>query len=164
MQYRAPESLLGCHKYTAAVDIWAAGCIFVEMFQQGKVVFDGDSLIDQIFKIFKVLGTPKDGPLTKLPEFKSNFPQWLPVSLSSLFPEIEPEGIDLLTVKQADYMIRNCGIMITRRGFRREMLLSIHILTMCVSNNKAHYTTTWSKLEKIIPGPLKSFSQASHAY
>ena len=29
--YRAPELLLGAQHYTAAVDVWAAGCIFAEL-------------------------------------------------------------------------------------------------------------------------------------
>lgn len=29
--YRAPELLLGARHYTAAVDVWAAGCILAEM-------------------------------------------------------------------------------------------------------------------------------------
>ena len=29
--YRAPELLLGCGAYTAAVDVWSVGCILLEM-------------------------------------------------------------------------------------------------------------------------------------
>jgi len=29
--YRAPDVLLGSHKYTSSIDIWAIGCIFAEM-------------------------------------------------------------------------------------------------------------------------------------
>ena len=29
--YRAPELLLGAQHYTAAVDMWATGCIFAEL-------------------------------------------------------------------------------------------------------------------------------------
>ena len=29
--YRAPEILLGAKSYSAAVDVWSLGCIFVEM-------------------------------------------------------------------------------------------------------------------------------------
>lgn len=30
--YRAPEILLGQKRYTGAVDVWAIGCIFAELF------------------------------------------------------------------------------------------------------------------------------------
>jgi len=39
------------------VDIWAVGCIFAELIEK-KAIFRGDSEIDQIFKIFHILGTP----------------------------------------------------------------------------------------------------------
>lgn len=45
----------------------------------------GDSEIDQIFKIFKVLGTPNDQnwpDARALPDFKPTFPQWKGIPLS----------------------------------------------------------------------------------
>lgn len=57
--YRAPEVLLGAEKYLPTVDSWSVGCIFYEIAHK-KCLFCGDSEIDQIFKIFKVLGTPSD--------------------------------------------------------------------------------------------------------
>ena len=48
--YRAPEILLGQATYSTAVDIWSAGCIFAEM-ASGEPIFQGDSEIDQIFKV-----------------------------------------------------------------------------------------------------------------
>jgi len=55
--YRAPEILLGSRSYTNAVDIWSAGCVLVELLT-AKPIFDAHSEIDQINKIFGVLGTP----------------------------------------------------------------------------------------------------------
>ena len=51
--YRAPEILLGQKQYSTPVDIWSIGCIFAEMAQK-RALFQGDSEIDQIFKIFSV--------------------------------------------------------------------------------------------------------------
>jgi serine/threonine protein kinase len=48
--YRAPEILLGQTTYSTAVDVWSAGCIFAEM-ASGEPMFQGDSEIDQIFKV-----------------------------------------------------------------------------------------------------------------
>lgn len=39
------------------VDMWSIGCIFVELFTLTPL-FQGESQIDQLFKIFKLLGTP----------------------------------------------------------------------------------------------------------
>jgi hypothetical protein len=45
----------------------------------------GDSEIDQIFKVFKVLGTPSEGnwpEALKLPDYKPSFPKWKGVPLN----------------------------------------------------------------------------------
>ena len=55
--YRAPEILLGGKTYDMAVDVWGLGCIFAEMLTKHPL-FPGDSEIDQLFRIFRTLGTP----------------------------------------------------------------------------------------------------------
>lgn len=50
--YRAPEVLLNTQRYGCPIDIWSIGCIFAEM-AQGKPLFQGDSEIDQLFRIFR---------------------------------------------------------------------------------------------------------------
>ena len=50
--YRAPEVLLGSHRYSCPVDVWSVACIFAEMVTK-KPLFHGDSEIDQLFKIFR---------------------------------------------------------------------------------------------------------------
>uniref|UniRef100_A0A8C0EP21 Cyclin dependent kinase 3 n=1 Tax=Bubo bubo TaxID=30461 RepID=A0A8C0EP21_BUBBB len=76
--YRAPEILLGCRYYSTAVDIWSIGCIFAEMVTR-KALFPGDSEIDQLFRIFRTLGTPTEVTwpgVTQLPDYKGAFPRW----------------------------------------------------------------------------------------
>ena len=53
--YRAPELLLGSTSYTFGVDIWAIGCIVGEI-TDGQPVFPGESEVDQLYIIQKVLG------------------------------------------------------------------------------------------------------------
>jgi len=53
--YRAPELLLGSTKYGKDVDIWALGCIMGEL-TDGQPLFAGESEVDQLFVIQKVLG------------------------------------------------------------------------------------------------------------
>ncbi|PNF28008.1 Cyclin-dependent kinase-like 2 [Cryptotermes secundus] len=53
--YRAPELLVGDTKYGREVDIWAVGCLFAEM-MSGDPLFPGDSDIDQLYQITKLLG------------------------------------------------------------------------------------------------------------
>lgn len=52
--YRAPELLLGMNAYSYPLDIWSLGCVFAEMIT-GNPLFNGDSEIDQIRKIFKLV-------------------------------------------------------------------------------------------------------------
>lgn len=76
--YRCPEILLSQKHYSLGVDLWSTGCIFAEMAQK-RPLFMGDSEIDQIFKIFKILGTPNENnwpDALKLNDFKSTFPKF----------------------------------------------------------------------------------------
>ncbi|CAI8504477.1 unnamed protein product [Hanseniaspora opuntiae] len=78
--YRCPEVLLGSKQYSTGIDVWSMGCIFIEMCNR-KPMFAGDSEIDQIFKIFQVLGTPTDevwADVSLLPDFKDTFPEVAP--------------------------------------------------------------------------------------
>ena len=53
--YRAPELLLGSTNYDKTVDLWAVGCIMGELVD-GQPMFPGESEIDQLYIIQKVLG------------------------------------------------------------------------------------------------------------
>ncbi|KAF2096140.1 Pkinase-domain-containing protein [Rhizodiscina lignyota] len=56
--YRSPELLLGETQYGPAVDIWSAACVLVEIFTN-HAIFPGDGgEINQLDKIYNVLGTP----------------------------------------------------------------------------------------------------------
>lgn len=55
--YRAPELIFGSTEYTTAIDIWSAGCVFAELLLSAPL-FPGDSGVDQLVEIIKVLGTP----------------------------------------------------------------------------------------------------------
>eukprot|EP01083_Nonionella_stella_P097756 274804_1 len=96
--YRPPEILLGCKEYSCAVDVWSAGCVFAELATR-KPLFPGDSEIDEIFRIFRILGTPTETMwpgVSDLPDFKVSFPKWKPRPLEEVVPGLCPQGIDLL--------------------------------------------------------------------
>ncbi|KAJ2493873.1 Cyclin-dependent kinase catalytic subunit [Coemansia sp. RSA 2050] len=96
--YRSPEILMGSRHYSIGMDMWSVGCIFAEMVQR-KPLFPGDSEIDEIFKIFRILGTPTVEvwpDVASLPDYKPSFPKWQAKSLTSLLPSLEANGIDLL--------------------------------------------------------------------
>jgi serine/threonine protein kinase len=96
--YRAPEILMGLRQYSTPVDIWSLGCIFAEMAQK-RPLFAGDSEIDQLFKIFRVLGTPTEDSfpgVSNFPDYKPTFPKWRSQALARLVPSLDENGLDLL--------------------------------------------------------------------
>ena len=99
--YRAPEILLGAKQYSCPVDMWSIGTIIPEMVT-GHPLFPGDSEIDEIFKIFRLLGTPNEmlwQGVSQLPDFKTNFPKWQPKALREVVPQtdrLNDAGIDLV--------------------------------------------------------------------
>lgn len=84
--YRAPEILLGTKLYSNAVDVWSLGCIFAEMATR-RALFPGDSEIDQLFRIFRTLGTPDENiwpGVSQLRDYTSMFPRWEPRPLDEV--------------------------------------------------------------------------------
>lgn len=67
--YRAPELLLGSRMYTAAVDMWSVGCIFMEMLT-GQPLFPIRSRqehpVNHLKLITELLGTPDASDLSFL--------------------------------------------------------------------------------------------------
>ncbi|CAO3570235.1 unnamed protein product [Mortierella alpina] len=97
--YRAPDVLMGSKQYSTSIDIWSAGCIFAEM-SSGRPLFPGSSVKDQLLKIFKILGTPTEETwpgVSRLPEYRPDFPLYSPIPLENLVPKLDPLGIDLLS-------------------------------------------------------------------
>lgn len=58
--YRPPDVLFGAKLYTTSIDMWSAGCIFAELADAGRPLFPGSDVLDQLMKIFRVLGTPTE--------------------------------------------------------------------------------------------------------
>lgn len=95
--YRAPEILLGTLEYSSALDIWSVGAVFLELVTKSPF-FVGDSEIDQIYRIFRVLGTPNEKTwpgVSKLKDYKKTFPNWNPSDYTSGL-HLDNNGIDLL--------------------------------------------------------------------
>ena len=61
--YRAPELLLSCDHYAAAIDVWSVGCILAELLLR-KPFFPGKDYMDQLRIIIAQLGMPSDEELS----------------------------------------------------------------------------------------------------
>jgi CTD kinase subunit alpha len=99
--YRSPELLLGETQYGPAVDIWSAACVLVEIFTR-HAIFPGDGgEINQLDKIYQVLGTPSRSEWPGITEL-----QWYELlrpsqRIASTFAEkytkqVSPEAFELL--------------------------------------------------------------------
>jgi cyclin-dependent kinase 1 len=97
--YRPPEILLGSQTYAPPVDIWGIGTIFVEMVNK-RPLFPGDSEIDQLFKIFRQLGTPMEDVwpgVTQLQDWNQAFPKWVKTNYAKTVTDnLDNLGLDLL--------------------------------------------------------------------
>jgi serine/threonine protein kinase len=51
--YRAPELLLNSSEYTAAIDVWSVGCIFMELMDR-KPLFPGRDHVHQLRLLMEV--------------------------------------------------------------------------------------------------------------
>jgi serine/threonine protein kinase len=96
--YRPPEILLGSTTYAPPVDAWAIGPILVEMVTK-RPLFPGDCEIDEVYKIFRLLGTPNEEQwpgCTALQDWNPAFPQWPRLSLRTVAPTLDEVGLNLL--------------------------------------------------------------------
>ncbi|XP_061373613.1 glycogen synthase kinase-3 homolog MsK-3-like [Gastrolobium bilobum] len=97
--YRAPELIFGATEYTPAIDIWSAGCVLGELLL-GQPLFPGESGVDQLVEIIKVLGTPTREEIKCMnpnyTEFK--FPQIKAHPWHKIFQKrMPPEAVDLVS-------------------------------------------------------------------
>ncbi|XP_010255498.1 PREDICTED: shaggy-related protein kinase epsilon isoform X1 [Nelumbo nucifera] len=97
--YRAPELIFGATEYTTAIDMWSAGCVMAELLL-GQPLFPGESGVDQLVEIIKVLGTPTREEIKCMnptyTEFK--FPQIKVHPWHKVFNKrLPPEAVDLVS-------------------------------------------------------------------
>ncbi|KAL2251723.1 shaggy-related protein kinase alpha [Sesamum indicum] len=97
--YRAPELIFGATEYTTAIDMWSVGCVMAELLL-GQPLFPGESSVDQLVEIIKVLGTPTREEIKCMnpnyTEFK--FPQIKAHPWHKVFQRrMPPEAVDLVS-------------------------------------------------------------------
>ncbi|KVH91118.1 Essential protein Yae1, N-terminal [Cynara cardunculus var. scolymus] len=98
--YRAPELLLNCSEYTAAIDIWSVGCILGEIMTR-QPLFPGRDYVHQLRLITELIGSPDDASLGFLRSdnarrYVRQLPQYPRQQFSTRFPNTSPGALDLL--------------------------------------------------------------------
>jgi serine/threonine protein kinase len=97
--YRAPELIFGATEYNNPIDVWSVGCVVAELLL-GQPLFPGESGVDQLVEIIKVLGTPTREQIHSMnpnySEFK--FPQIKAHPWKQVFrSRTNADAIDLIT-------------------------------------------------------------------
>ena len=96
--YRAPELIFGATDYGTIIDMWSAGCVIAEMFLF-QPLFPGESAVDQLVEIIKILGTPSREQIFEMnPNYtEGRFPDIRQTPWSRVFKNKAPsEAIDFL--------------------------------------------------------------------
>jgi hypothetical protein len=99
--YRAPELICSYFtRYSAAVDMWAAGCIFGELMRR-KALFPGHNVYHQIDLITDFVGTPATHTISKVRNHKArDYLSSLPRKerdLAAAMPMLDDNGVDLMS-------------------------------------------------------------------
>ena len=97
--YRAPELIFGASAYKLSIDMWSFGCVLSELFL-GKPIFPGESSVDQLVEIIRVLGTPTREMLREMNEdfTEFRFPSIRTYPFSKVFDgRIEREALEIIS-------------------------------------------------------------------
>ena len=100
--------------YTFEVDIWTIGCVLAEL-ALNEPLFTADTEIEQLFKIFSMLGTPEDWTTAgNIGEARIEFPKWQQVNIShAALP------------RKSDEFMQLCDILIPSREAAFQKLLRL---------------------------------------
>ncbi|GBG76729.1 hypothetical protein CBR_g22947 [Chara braunii] len=98
--YRAPELLLNVADYTAAIDVWSVGCIFMELLIR-RPIFPGRDYAQQLRLITELLGSPDEAELSFLRNsnarrYMQSLPRYRRQTLQERFRDMDPEAADLM--------------------------------------------------------------------
>ncbi|XP_064383441.1 serine/threonine-protein kinase dyf-5-like [Halichondria panicea] len=98
--YRAPELCLHSTTYNSPVDLWAVGCIIVEVYTL-RPLFPGKTELDQLHKICTILGTPDKTIWAEGLKLAANMncklPLYVLTSLTGIIKEASADGIHLIS-------------------------------------------------------------------
>ena len=96
--YRAPELIFGSRNYNQKIDLWSVGCVVAELLI-GKPLFPGDSGVDQLVEVIKLLGTPSKEEMHQMnPNYKEyKFPFVKSNPWKKVFVGIDDQAIEFLS-------------------------------------------------------------------
>ncbi|KAL0464393.1 UNVERIFIED_CONTAM: Cell division control protein 2 [Sesamum latifolium] len=102
IRFMAPELLMKATDYSYEIDIWSVGCIFAQMLT-GTPLFHGPTVRHILDEAFRYLGIPTEEMwpgITAMYPLLSFHKDSNSKDLREVFPDLEPEGFDLLLVSE----------------------------------------------------------------
>lgn len=139
--YRAPELIFGATNYTLNIDIWSTGCVMAEMLL-GQPFFPGDSGIDQLVEIIKILGTPTKDEIAAM---NASY-------VEHRFPQIKPHPLHKVSEWMSDggRMMIHANIIL-RLDFCRSSWIShwSHVKNAAIPSSTS-YQCHWSFMSSIL--------------
>lgn len=108
--YRAPELLFGARIYGIGVDMWAVGCILAELLLRVPFL-PGESDLDQLTRIFQVLGTPTEEVwpgLSLLPDYVQ-FRPFAGTPFKHIFTAASDDLLELIEHLLSLYPLTRCS-------------------------------------------------------
>jgi hypothetical protein len=156
--YRAPECILKSTNYNSPVDIWALGCIMIEMYNL-KPVFIGNTEKEVLFRMCSVLGTPNN---TNWPEginlakkIDLKFPASSGTILSQIVPEASKDALDFISeMVKWDPNKRSTAISLLQHQFFTSGLVPNRISTPEYINK---FNASGKKVKSYSNNPQKKF-------
>jgi mitogen-activated protein kinase 1/3 len=125
--YRAPELLLNCSEYTAAIDVWSVGCIFMELLNR-EPLFPGRDYVQQLRLITELIGSPEDHDLGFLRSdnarrYIRQLPRYPRKPLAQKYPNLQPAAVDLI-----EHMLRfdPAGRITVEQALSHPYLATLH--------------------------------------
>ncbi|GIQ81312.1 hypothetical protein KIPB_002254 [Kipferlia bialata] len=97
--YRAPELIFGATHYSFQIDMWSAGCVVAELLL-GQPLFPGETGVEQLVEIIRVLGTPTREDIQEMNRSYTNykFPSIKPYPWSKVFRSRVPaDALDFIS-------------------------------------------------------------------
>ncbi|KAM4595749.1 cyclin-dependent kinase 15 [Fundulus diaphanus] len=119
--YRPPDVLLGSIDYSTALDLWGAGCIFVEMLQGSPAFAGGSDELEQLQTIWTVLGIPSEDNwpgVSLLPNYR---PEWFIHCKAKQFKNVW-KRLEQLSYKTEDLVQKILRLVPTERISAQEAM------------------------------------------
>ncbi|XP_027872351.1 cyclin-dependent kinase 15 isoform X6 [Xiphophorus couchianus] len=127
--YRPPDVLMGSIRYSTALDMWGAGCIFIEMLQGAPAFAGGSDELEQLQNIWTVLGVPSEDSWPEVSLLPNYTPERFIHCRPKLFRDVW-KRLEQLSCKTDDLVQKMLRLVPTERISAQEALQHPYFSTL----------------------------------